>query len=82
MTWLLVSFVFRSLYCVVRLATPTTLLPNVFANLVRQLLSLVPIATFHMIPPRGVNAKSHLALGKCTFALLVLSAMVPLLSAV
>ena len=82
MTWLLVPFVFRSLYCGVRLATLTMLLPNVFANLVRQLRYLAHIAMFHMNPPRGVNAKISLALGKCIFALLVSIAMVLLLYAV
>ena len=50
-----------------------------FANLVGQLLYLAPIATLHMSPCRGVSANIHLALAKCTFALLVSMFMVPLL---
>ena len=82
LTWLLVPFVLRRLHCGVRLATHTILLPNVFAKVVRQLLYLAPIATFHMSPRRGGTANIHLALGKCTFALFVSIAMVPLLYAV
>ena len=50
-----------------------------FVNLVGQLLYLAPIATLHMSPRRGVSANIHLALAKCTFALLVSIAMVPIL---
>ena len=79
MTRLLVLSVFGILHCCVLLATLTKFFSNVLANLVRQLRYLAHIAMFHRNPPRGVNAKIHLALGKCTFALLVSIAMVPLL---
>ena len=65
--------------CGVLLATRQMSSSSACALLVRQVLHLAPIATFHMSPRRGVTANIHLAFGKCTFALLVSIAMVPLL---
>ena len=79
MTCLFVPIVRTRLPCGVRLATLQTSSRSAYAHLVRQLLYLAPIATLHMSPRRGVTANIHRALGKCTFALLVSIAMVPLL---
>ena len=66
----LVPFVRTRLPCGVRLATLQTSLRSAFANLVRKLHYLAPIAMLHTIRVCGVLVKILLALVQCTFALL------------
>ena len=70
MTCLFVPIAQTRLPCGVRLATLQTSSRNAFANLVRKLHYLAPIAMLHTIRVCGVLVKILLALVQCTFVLL------------